>query len=80
MEGSMFDPEVLEAAKKFLFSTQLDPQLQSMPSASSERRSRSIDPLDTALGLGRGTQARVEFRGAAELPLRNSNPRLVKRR
>lgn len=77
----MFDPEALEAAKKFLFSTQLDPRLQSMPSTSdSERRSRSIDPLDTALGLGRGTQARVEFRGAAELPLRNSNPRLVKRR
>ena len=66
----MFDPEALEAAKKFIFSTQLDPQLQSMPSTSdSERRSCPVDPLDKAL---------AKWPGSVNVP-RDNRPRLVKR-
>ncbi|TSC89495.1 MAG: hypothetical protein G01um10142_518 [Parcubacteria group bacterium Gr01-1014_2] len=74
MEGSMFDPEALEAAKKFLFG----PQPESVPSISaSKEKNRSVDPIDTSLGLGGKRRDKLAFRGAAQLP-HNPKPRLVK--
>ena len=66
----MTDPEALEAAaKNFLFGS------QEMPST----RRPTIDPLDAALGLGKGIQAKVEFQGALAQP-RDMTPRLAPKR
>lgn len=71
----MFNPEALEAAKRFLFG----PQPESMPSTTDPAKiTRSNDPLDRSLGLGGSIRDKVRFLGAAQLP-HNPNLRLVKR-
>ena len=66
----MFDPEALEAAKKFLFGQQLGPQPKSMPSTLSlKRRSCSVDSVDEAL---------MFWPGIVNMPC-DMTPRLVKR-
>ena len=70
------DPEEEEAVRKFFLSP-VTPEERQMPSTSPERRGRSVDPLDAALGLNIGTQARIKFRGVVQIP-HNPKPRLVK--
>lgn len=65
----MTDEKALEdAARNFL----LGPQLESRPSIK-----KKGDPLDVALGLGMGTQARVGFKGALAED-RDMKPKLIK--